>query len=81
MTNTTLSSASRGIAASWLNPATRARRSARHAVVVDGAQRFRSVPAAFTALGIPLTKAIPFRGALVQHGALQFSGHHFEVTL
>ena len=40
------------------------------------------MPHAFEVLGLPRAKMIPFRGALVQHGALIFSasGHRFDLA-
>jgi hypothetical protein len=51
---------SAAIKKSWANPATSAKRSERHGVVVDGTG-YRSVRAAYEALGFDLADHIPFR--------------------
>lgn len=70
---------SAAVAASWANPDTRAARSARHAVRV-GKETYKSVRAAFDALGLDLGKHVKFRGELVAAGKAEFSGHKFEVV-
>lgn len=70
---------SEAIAASWENPVIAAKRSTRHAVLVNGSEH-RSVLAAFRALRLPVAKHIPFRMALkeagekvFEHGAKRFA--------
>lgn len=70
---------SAAIAASWGDPATRAARSARHAVKV-GKETYRSVRAAFDALGLDLAKHVAFRGKLVAEKKAEFEGHKFEIV-
>ena len=55
---------SEAIAKSWKNPKTRGKRSNRYPVRVNG-KEYKSVPAAFEALGLPKSKRIRFRGELV----------------
>ena len=55
---------SEAIAKSWKNPKTREKRSNRYPVRVNG-KEYKSVPAAFEALGLPKSKRIRFRGELV----------------
>ncbi len=54
---------SAGVRKSWSDKNTHDLRSARHHVVVNGVE-YRSVRAAFTALGMPLSKHIKFRAQL-----------------
>lgn len=64
-------SRSEAIQRSWADPKTRAARAARYAVRASG-QNFPSVPAAFRALGLPMSVHIPFRGKLRDAGTLDF---------
>lgn len=48
------------VAKSWKDPKVKAARSARHSVKVNG-KEYKSVKAAFDALGLPLTGVIKFR--------------------
>lgn len=70
---------SAAIAASWADKAVAAARAARHAVSVDGTE-YRSVAAAFTALGLPMGVHIRFRGQLKAAGKMAFSGHNFKIV-
>lgn len=63
---------SAAIAASWQNPETAALRAARLAVKVNG-EFYKSVPQAFRALQLPMSKHIAFRGALREAGSLGFN--------
>lgn len=56
---------------SWQDAATRAARSARHRVMVNGIE-YRSVKAAFEGLDLPLGKHIKFRAELKAAGKLSF---------
>ena len=67
------------IAESWKNPEVAARRAARHAVQV-GKETYKSVRAAFEALGLPMNQHVKFRGQLVAAGAAEFDGHKFKVV-
>ena len=62
---------SKGIAASWLNPETAAKRKQRHGCRVDGVE-YRSVPAAFDALGLPGKHMQMVRAQLKEHGVLEY---------
>ena len=62
---------SKGIAASWLNPETAAKRKQRNGCRVDGAE-YRSVPAAFDALGLPGKHMQMVRAQLKEHGVLEY---------
>ena len=68
---------------SWQDAATRAARSARHRVTVNGVE-YRSVPAAFVALGIPTSSMIKFRVQLKAEGSLELefgeAVYHFEIV-
>lgn len=64
-------SRSASIADSWKNPETAALRSARMRVTVNG-EEYKSVPAAFRALKLPMSKHITFRGQLRDAGQLTF---------
>lgn len=68
---------------SWQDAATRAARSARHRVIVNGVE-YRSVKAAFDGLNLPLGKHIKFRAQLKSAGKLdfEFQGtiHKFKIT-
>ena len=50
-----------------------------HKVIVDGKQ-YRSVAAAFAALGLPLHKHQPFRAKLKAEKKAEFEGHVFEIA-
>lgn len=67
---------SSAIAASWTKPGVREARAARHSVKVDG-QDYRSVLAAFQALGLNVNKHIKFRAELKASGKAVFEGHKF----
>lgn len=54
---------SEAIAESWKDPAVAAARAKRYKVYADG-QLYKSVPEAFRALKLPMSKHIAFRGAL-----------------
>lgn len=69
---------SAAIAESWADPAVKAKRSARHKVRVDGVE-FRSVAAAFEALGLPMNQHVKFRGSLKQEGVANAYGKHWEI--
>lgn len=60
------------IAATWENDQIAAARSARDNVVVDGKGTFRSVAAAFKALGLPMSKHIKFRVDVKANGSGTF---------
>jgi hypothetical protein len=72
------------VSASWADFNIRAKRTMRHAVVVDAdtpePKSFPSVGKALDALGLGRTKLIPFRMALVEHKALTFAGHRFDLA-
>lgn len=72
-------SLSAAIAKSWADPAVKAARSARHAVVVAGS-RYSSVRAAFAALGLELRAHTRVRSELVANGAAEFGGHKFALA-
>lgn len=59
---------SKAIAATWENDRIAAARSARDNVAVDGHGTFRSVAAAFKALGLPMSKHIKFRIEVKSNG-------------
>lgn len=59
---------SKAIAATWENDQIAAARSARDNVAVDGHGTFRSVAAAFKALGLPMSKHIKFRIEVKSNG-------------
>ena len=63
---------SKAIAATWENDKIAAARSARDSVVVDGKGTFRSVAAAFKALGLPMSKHIKFRIDVKSNGSGTF---------
>lgn len=69
-----------GGAESWADPAVRAARLTRHQVRVDGVL-YRSVAAAFEALGLPMSKHIAFRGQLKAAGKLAGFGREWEVMV
>lgn len=66
------------IAKTWLNSEVAAKRSQRHAVMANGIE-FKSVPAAFKALGLPHAKVIHFRMMLVEQKKASFGAHKFEL--
>lgn len=68
------SSASRSeaIAATWQRPEVAASRTKRVAVKVRGAGEFKSVPEAFRALRLPVSKVIPFRLEVQKTGEATF---------
>lgn len=61
------------IAASWADPSVAQARTTRHAVKANGTQ-YRSVLAAFEALGLPLGQHIAFRAKLKAAGKLEGFG-------
>ena len=63
---------SKTIAATWENDQIAAARSARDNVVVDGKGTFRSVAAAFKALGLPMSQHIKFRIDVKANGSGTF---------
>lgn len=63
---------SKAIAATWENDQIAAARSARDNVAVDGHGTFRSVAAAFKALGLPMSKHIKFRIEVKSNGTGTF---------
>lgn len=71
---------SAAISATWGNPEVAAARAARDKVVVEGRGEYRSVKAAFIALGLPVSKHIPFRMKLKAAGAAHFDRHSFVVV-
>lgn len=70
---------SAAVAATWANPAVKAARAARHAVVVAGS-RYASVRAAFDALGLELRAHTRVRAELVAKGVAEFGGHKFALA-
>lgn len=60
---------SKAIAATWENDQIAAARSARDNVAVNGKGTFRSVAAAFKALGLPMSKHIKFRIEVKSNGS------------
>lgn len=71
-------SAAAAIAASWGDKAVYAARITRHAVVVDGVT-FKSVRAAFAALGLPMGRHISFRGLLKAEGEINAFGKQWAI--
>lgn len=69
---------SAAIAASWADKNVAAARAQRNGVSVDGVE-YRSVAAAFTALGLPMGVHIRFRGALKAAGKLSYGDHNFKL--
>lgn len=65
--------------ASWKIPEVRTARCERSAVDVDG-ETYRSVRAAFEALGLPIHKHISFRMELKESGKLHAFGHEWEIV-
>ncbi|WVW37765.1 hypothetical protein Gekk315_00053 [Aeromonas phage Gekk3-15] len=74
--------ASEGIAESWKNVEVFNKRTTRNGVIVNG-QEYKSVRAAFYALGLPENKHIAFRMALKEEKAKTFilDGEKFEFHL
>lgn len=70
---------SAAIAASWCDKNVAAARAQRHAVSVNGTE-YRSVAAAFVALGLPMGSHIRFRGALKAAGKLAYGEHNFKIV-
>ena len=68
-----------GVAASWDDPEVREKRKQRHHVRIDGKQEFRSVRAAFVALGLPLNEHIKFRIRLKEEEQMNAYGYDWEV--
>ncbi|WVW37792.1 hypothetical protein Gekk315_00080 [Aeromonas phage Gekk3-15] len=71
--------AAEGIAASWKNPEVAAKRLTRNSVVVDGVE-YKSVRAAFFALGLDDAKHIKFRMELKANGFGTFQDHKFVIA-
>jgi hypothetical protein len=71
---------SAAIAATWADPAVAAARAQRSKVFVEGRGEYRSVKAAFIALGLPVSKHIPFRMKLKASGQALFDRHSFVVV-
>jgi hypothetical protein len=71
---------SAAIAATWADPAVAAARAQRSKVFVEGRGEYRSVKAAFIALGLPVSKHIPFRMKLKANGQALFDRHSFVVV-
>lgn len=67
-----------GIAASWEDAEIRAKRRQRSAVEVDGKQ-YRSVKAAYIALGLDLKGHIPFRMLLKENGHAKVDGRYWKI--
>lgn len=67
-----------GIKASWQDPDTLLARSTRNRVTVGGTE-YRSVAAAFVALGLPLSKHIAFRKELKAATKATFDQHQFSI--
>jgi hypothetical protein len=67
------------IALSWTRHDVKVARSLRYQVSVDGAQ-YKSVAAALTALGLPLTKTVKIRGLLVKGDIVEFEGRTFKLV-
>lgn len=63
---------SEGIAKSWDNKEVAQKRLTRNGVIVEGVGEFKSVRAAFAALGLPDSKHIRFRMKLKEAGRLNF---------
>lgn len=70
---------SEAIARSWEDEETRAARSQRSAVEVDG-HYYGSVRKAFIALDLPMKLHIAFRGELKAAGELDAYDHHWEIV-
>jgi hypothetical protein len=70
------STLSEAVRKTWLNPNTAAARRQRNGVKVDGVE-YGSVRKAFTALRLPDSKHIAFRGRLKAAGKLAFGEHEF----
>lgn len=71
-------SAAAAISASWADATVYAARITRHAVVVDGVT-FKSVRAAFAALGLPMGRHISFRGLLKAEGEINAFGKQWAI--
>lgn len=67
------------VAASWSNKGVKAARSARNGVLVDGKTEYKSVRAAFVALGLPMGSHIKFRMRLKAEGKVEFEGYEFAL--
>lgn len=70
---------SAAVAASWANPEVAAARAARHSVRV-GADVYRSLPAAFRELNLPMGSMIATRLALVANGKAVHANHKFTLV-
>lgn len=71
------------IAASWTDFSVRAARAERHSVIVikDGTcAEFGSVAQAFRTLGLPMSRHIALRQALVRNGVTQFDDVEFNLA-
>lgn len=78
-TQATNNAASAAIARSWQDSDTRNRRSTKNKVRVDGVT-YKSVRAAYVALGLPIKEHIKFRALLKQHGEATNHGMHWTVV-
>jgi len=68
---------STAVAASWSDAGVKAARSQRNGVLVNGKTEYKSVRAAFVALGLPIGSHIKFRMKLKADGKAEFDGHEF----
>ena len=71
---------SRAISTTWTDPEVAAARAQRSKVFVEGRGEYRSVKAAFIALGLPISKHISFRMKLKASGQAFFDRHSFVVV-
>jgi len=70
---------SEGVAESWKDDEVRAKRVRRNKVMVDGTE-YRSVKAAYIALGLPLSKHIKFRMELKEAGRIEVDGRVWSIV-
>jgi TPP-dependent indolepyruvate ferredoxin oxidoreductase alpha subunit len=70
---------SNAVAASWSDKDVKAARSARNGVLVDGKTEYKSVRAAFMALGLPIGSHIKFRMRLKAERTAEFDGYEFAL--
>jgi len=75
----TPASNSAGVAASWNDAETRAKRRQRSAVQVDGVE-YRSVRKAYLALGLPLNDHIQVRMLLKREGSMTIDGREWKIV-
>lgn len=69
---------SAAITKSWQDPEIRTRRATKNKVRVDGAT-YKSVRAAYVALGLPLKEHVKFRALLKEHGQATNHGMHWSI--